>query len=126
VPREQRAHRSAGGAAESHHFVPFQLFRVQESLEHPGRECRVATAALARYRHPLTFVSGVQGHPRLRRFRSTKRSFPQVRCRPFATLFLHDTATIDKHSEVEPFHRSPVAIARLSSRLDLVHEVPRK
>src|SRR5215217_8079955 len=60
VPREQRAHRPSGGAAEAYHLVPFELLRAEEPLEHPGGESRVAAATLTCYRHPLTLALGVQ------------------------------------------------------------------
>ena len=50
VPDQQGADRLAGGAAWGDYLVPLELL-LQEPREHPDRKCRVATAALARYRN---------------------------------------------------------------------------
>src|SRR5215212_1677285 len=63
VPREQGADRPAGGAAQANHLVPFQLLRPKKPLEHPGRESRVAAAALARYGHTSGLAPTVQYPP---------------------------------------------------------------
>ena len=60
VPREQGADHPAGGAAKTHHLVPFQNLGPKRFLKHPSRERRVATAALARYGHLPTLTSWVQ------------------------------------------------------------------
>jgi hypothetical protein len=88
VPREQGADRPAGGAAKTHHLVPFELLRPKELLEHPGRERRVAAAALARYGHPLTLTSCVQ-------------SLSPSWLRPLVNPLQHDTTMIVDHSKVE-------------------------
>src|SRR5215217_1841063 len=89
----------------------FSLLSMVASLptRAPRRECRVTTAALARYRYLLTLASGVQAplpsspDPSPGRFPSAG-SLASSR-----DLLLHDTTTIGNHSQLEPSSEVRVA-----------------